>query len=221
MIQLFRENADLHRATAAFIKATGESGITLDKFWPNREEYMKTVTGDERQGAKGVNFGLLYGMETDHLIDYARTTYGVVFTFEEADEARNGYFQLYPDLLKWHHDAEADVQRGFVITPMGYIRRGIPDFRKAVNTPVQSTASYLTMESQIEIDDAIRAGKMPPASLVAFVHDSVTLECDESDADEVTAAAVEIMEHPKLEEKFGLVLSVPLAVEAKIGRQWK
>ena len=63
-----------------------------------REEVSK----EERRLAKAVNFGLLYGMSAQGLRAYARASYGIEMTLEEAERYRRGFFETYPGLRAWH-----------------------------------------------------------------------------------------------------------------------
>lgn len=93
LIQAFKDGIDIHRFTASKI-----SGKSLDE-----------VTRDERQAAKAVGFGMIYGMSSQTLKLYAETSYGVVMTEEEAKKAREGFFKTYPGIEKWHQKQTALV----------------------------------------------------------------------------------------------------------------
>lgn len=86
MLAAFREGADVHRRTAAAVSG-------------KREE---EVTREERQMAKALNFGLIYGMTAETLRLYAETGYGVRMTLEEAEAAREAFFRTYPGVAAWH-----------------------------------------------------------------------------------------------------------------------
>ena len=213
MIDAYGNGDDLHRLTAANV-----AGVPLDE-----------VTKQQRQQAKAVNFGLIYGMGWRGLQDYARDTYGVVFTNQQAQHARTTFFRLYSSLLGWHerqrHLVYQDAQ---VRSPLGRIRR-LPDIRSkdaarkasaermAINSPVQSFASDLMLMALARLDEA--AGDLG-IRLVGTVHDSVLLEVEESRAQDSIEAAMRIMVHPPLRQWFGFDLKVPLEVEAEVGPAW-
>ena len=127
MIEAFRQNQDIHRATASEM-----FGVPMDQ-----------VTPDLRDKAKAVNFGVIYGISDFGL---ARNT-GV--TREEAREFIEAYFRRYPMVKQYmdHMVAQAR-QTGYVTTILGR-RRPIPDInsrnrvrrgfaeRTAINTPIQ------------------------------------------------------------------------------------
>ena len=60
------------------------------------------VTKADRQLAKAVNFGLLYGMGSKAFRVYARSNYGVDLTEAEAGQYRAAFFAAYPGLRAWH-----------------------------------------------------------------------------------------------------------------------
>ena len=77
MLEAYRNGEDLHHATARSIAG--------------REE----VTQEDRQLAKAVNFGLLYGQGATGLLTYARDKYGVEMEIEQAAEYRERWVQTY------------------------------------------------------------------------------------------------------------------------------
>ena len=86
MLDSFFAGIDLHKVTAATV-----AGVPLDK-----------VTKENRQQAKAVNFGFLYGMGPTTMKEYAKQNYGVHMTLEEATAVREKYFALYSGLKVWH-----------------------------------------------------------------------------------------------------------------------
>lgn len=215
MIQLFNEGADLHTTTAAFMHAFQEDKLTVSEFWPIREKYFGLVTPDDRQAAKGINFGFLYGMGAAKFQLYAKQNYRVEFTLEEAEAARRGYFALYADLEAWHNAAYDIVRRGYTVTPLGRYRRVIEDERKAINTPVQATATDIA--SIVMTDMRRRLDEFPRGSdpsLRGFVHDNVVVLAREEYATESIIVMKHIMETPPL-ARLGIVIPVPLIAEVK------
>lgn len=56
------------------------------------------VTKEHRQAAKAVNFGVPGGLGPRKLADYARKTFGVRWTVEEARSMRDRFLAAYPDI---------------------------------------------------------------------------------------------------------------------------
>src|SRR5690348_2382735 len=69
------------------------------------------VTKQDRQLAKAVNFGLLYGMGWRGLKQYARANYGVALTDDEARGYRDAFFRAYPGLRSWNARVKAELTR--------------------------------------------------------------------------------------------------------------
>ena len=76
MLSAYRLGIDLHRKTAAAL-----TGVPLD-----------AVTKEQRQLAKAVNFGLLFGQGAPGLAKYAKTQYGVDMSLKEAEKYRKAFF---------------------------------------------------------------------------------------------------------------------------------
>lgn len=222
MLQLYNESsdADLHIATAAYLIMYGREHLAAAQFWLKRHEYAHLVSKSERQRAKGANFGLVYGMQPQSLVTYARNNYGVVMTLQEAEQVHAGYFSLYPDLLVWHERCDREFHnKGYTTTPFGRYRRNVEDARKAINTPVQSTASDLTMLSLHTISVRLTRAKVP-AHIVGFIHDSVLVSARDDVVEDVVRIVKGTMESPDL-APFGIDrLPVRLLADIKVGQSW-
>ena len=83
-----QKGEDLHALTASLI-----SNVPISQ-----------VTKAQRQAAKAVNFGLIFGMGAEGLRQYSSQSYGVDMTLEEAEQFRSAFFQNYHGINWWHHD---------------------------------------------------------------------------------------------------------------------
>jgi len=200
----FRAGKDLHRATAALIFATPE----------------ESVTKAQRDWAKTVNFGIMYGM----------TAYGLARELgiepAEAQAFIDRYFATYPRVKEYTERAVRDAERtGWSSTLLGRRRpiRGLSAGnqaaralaeRTAVNTPIQGSAADMIKLAMIEADRAIAEGGLP-ARMVLQVHDELVFEADEGAAGDVVALARRCMERPP-----GVELDVPVAVNVAVGASW-
>lgn len=211
MLDIYRTGGDIHTATAKAV--TGKQFIgKLD-----------------RTKAKAVNFGFLYGMGAASFRDYARDSYGVGLSEEEAIEYRKRFFDLYSGLPKWHRRVKEEALKNrYVETLFGRIRYldGVQYWsgsqkgaalRQAVNTSVQSLASDM-MILALGIIDRLIVGKYD-AKIIATVHDSVLLEIKEEGSEDTARKVKYIMEHLPLKH-FGVKLNVPLEAGLSMGRRW-
>jgi uracil-DNA glycosylase family 4 len=209
MLQVFREGkVDIHSKTAQILTGKTE------------------VSKKERQDAKPVNFGFLYGMGAKTFQDYAFTDYGVKITLEQAQEFRDKYFQAYPGLVAYHQRQRNTVRMYHqIITPLGRIRR-LPDIasrdegkaamaeRQAINTPVQSFASDLALASLIQLTDELDESQ---ARIVGTVHDSILFEIRQDCVEQVVPQIQAVMCSPRaIKEIFGVNITVPILAEASI-----
>ena len=212
MLGIYRLGGDIHTATARAVTGKQFLGKT------------------DRTRAKAVNFGFLYGMGASSFRDYARDSYGVVLTDEEASEYRKRFFEKYPSLPLWHkRTKEKALRDGYIETLFGRRRyldglkygRGSDKgaaLRQAVNTSVQSVASDMMILALGLIHRLIVCGPYD-AKIVATVHDSVLLEIAEDGAEVVAKKAKYIMEHLPLSH-FGVKLNVPIEAGLSIGPRW-
>ena len=184
MLAAYRQGIDLHRKTAAAL-----TGVPLD-----------AVTKAQRQLAKAVNFGLLFGQGAAGLAKYAKTQYGVDMSVKQAERYRQAFFDTYPGLRRWQRrTAELAEASHSVKTPSGRVRtfkrkRGKSYFTAFLNTPIQGGAAEVMLAALAALD---RRLKGLDAKLVNVVHDEIVLEvaADQAQAAKtaVEAAMVEGM----------------------------
>ena len=208
----YNNKEDLHRNMAALV-----AGIKPEE-----------VTKQQRTQAKAINFGYLYGMQAKSFVEYAKLSYGVDVTLEEATMIRDKFFQSYHELPKYYKDTQqALVSQGYVTSIMG--RRYKVDFkhlafeevrrqylRKILNFPVQSAASDIMLCALIEIHNTLPKDEV---IMVATVHDSVEMLIKKNEHFKDNILKIQkIMQHPKLMDKFLTVpWDVPLVADIEIG----
>ena len=208
----YNNKEDLHRNMAALV-----AGCKPEE-----------VTKEQRTQAKAINFGYLYGMQAKSFVEYAKMSYGVDVTLEEATHIRNKFFQSYHELPKYYKDTQqALLTKGYVTSIMGrrykvdYSHLAFPDsrqkyLRKILNFPVQSAASDIMLCALIEINSTLPKEEV---QIVATVHDSVEMLVKKNEHFKDNILKVQsIMQHPKLMDKFLTVKwDVPLKADIEIG----
>lgn len=153
-------------------------------FHPNKVRLC--VQHEDRKLAKAVNFGLLYGGGATMLQQYAKSSYGVDLTIEEARQAKQAFHDAYPAITKWQTEAPAEAKhRGYVETVGGWVRRFDANsnlFTEACNSIVQGSGADLLMLAIANVHAALQG---LPARLINFVHDELVLEVREDQVTEM------------------------------------
>lgn len=209
MLKIYQEGGDIHTETAKSLSGTD------------------TPTKEQRNKAKAVNFGFLYGMSAKGFISYAFDSYGQVFTKAEAEKYRELFFAKYNRLLPWHEEMAIECElQGGVANRFGRFRH-LPKIysseswergeaiRRAINTPVQGTGSDLLLLSAIQIHREL--GPKYDVTIVGTVHDSILAECPEEHKEVVEKEIRRIMCHPDALDDFGVTFKVPLDCDVGIG----
>jgi DNA polymerase-1 len=209
MLQAYRDGVDLHRLTASIT-----AGIP-----------MADVTKDQRQAAKAINFGLIYGMGPAGLRAYAKATYGVDMTPQAAQDAHSAFFRNYTGIHRWHAETKArGVYDKKVSTSAGLIRDmgnepGGWKLTNALNTPVQGSGAEVLLLALAKLPAALSG---LDCRVIHHVHDEIILECSETDI-EAGKAALQSAMVAAFDELFpgsGMTAAGDL-VEAHDGRTWE
>ena len=194
MLDAYRKGEDLHTLTARALLG--------------KEEVAKA----DRQLAKAVNFGLLYGQGAKGLARYARSNYGVALTETEAAKHRETFFRTYPGLRAWHRSmTDGPIETR---TLAGRRRTGVVSFPEKLNTPVQGTGADGLKRALGLLWE--RRSACPDAFPVLLVHDEIVVECDEARQEEAAVWLRDAMQ----DGMAPLVTPVPVEVEVSAGRTW-
>ncbi len=202
LLKAFREDIDVHRATAGEVFDT-----------PYDE-----VSDDQRRAAKAINFGLMYGMSAFGLSRQLDIDRG------EAQQYMDTYFARYPGVADvMERTREQAREQGYVETLFGR-RLYLPDInasngqrrqaaeRAAINAPMQGTAADIIKRAMIRVDAWLQ-DEHPDTFLTMQVHDELVLDVPEDKLDAVNQGVCDLMES-------AAELDVPLVVEAGHGRNW-
>jgi DNA polymerase-1 len=202
LIKAFTSGEDIHKATASTM-----FGKTLAE-----------VDDIDRNRAKAINYGLIYGMGPQRL---ARIT-GV--PLKEAKAFIAAYFAGFPSIKTYiDHAIAAAKEHGYSTTMTGRRRRieGLDDSQGltavnaqniAVNSPVQGSAADLIKLAMIKIQNRLDESEMK-AKMLLQVHDELVFECPTEEVSTLTEIVRTCMEH-------AMELKVPLTVEIGHGRDW-
>lgn len=205
MIKAFKNQVDIHTATAAEINQVSPEAVT------------KTM----RREAKAINFGILYGQGPHGLSQTADIPYARAREFIEE------YFIAYKSIQKFIDKTIAMARKqGYVETLLGR-RRYLPEInssvvqarkaaeRMAVNTPLQGTAADMIKIAMIKIANMseFKTNHANEMRMILQVHDELVFEVRQ---ETVTAAAKKIK---KIMENV-IKLKVPVVVDVSVGDNW-
>jgi len=179
--------------------------------------FGEAAAKENRNKAKTINFGLLYGMGSQKLAD--SLSIGV----KEAKELIESYFASFPTVKAFLESIkEYAKEHGFVETMMG--RKRFFDFknagprdeamylREAVNTVFQGSAADIIKVAMIRIKETIEKERLG-AKMILQIHDELIFEAKESEAKELGARFAEIMENV-------VKLNVPIKSSVNYGKSW-
>jgi DNA polymerase-1 len=197
LLDAYQRGEDLHARTARVVLGKEE------------------VSKQDRQLSKSLNFGLLYGMGVSGFRAYARGSYGVELSEDEAAHYRSAFFRGYPGLAAWHRRTGRTKGESIQTrTLAGRRRLDVGRFTEKLNTPVQGTgADGLKLALALLWE---RRHEAPGAFPVLAVHDEVVVECDREQAPAVS----EWLKRAMVDAMAPLIEPVPVEVEVRLGRTW-
>jgi DNA polymerase-1 len=174
MLAVYEAGEDLHRKTAAAFLGK-EPGA---------------VSKAERQIAKGINFGMLFGSGAKGLQAFCKSSYGVDLSLAQADKARAAFFASYPGLSAWQKQTRQAAERAKQVrTPGGRVRALDKNIgTECLNTPVQGGAAECLLAALATLNVDRLSGR-----LVNIVHDELVVECEPEQAGAVSAAVEDAM----------------------------
>ena len=202
LLHAFRNDLDVHRATAAEV-----FGVELEQ-----------VTIDQRRSAKAINFGLIYGMSAFGLAKQ------IGVDRKQSQAYIDRYFARYPGVLAYMERTRAQAaEQGYVETLFGRrlylpeINAKNPALRKgaertAINAPMQGTAADIIKRAMVAVDNWLSDSGLD-ARVILQVHDELVLEVRE---DLVEQVREQIRPHMS----GAAQLDVPLLVEVGVGSNW-
>ena len=198
MSRAYQKGHDLHRLTASLVA----------------QKSMEEVTRDERQSAKAINFGLIFGMAEEGLQGYARNKYGVNMTIEQARIFRNKFFQVYRGITRWHNDVRgSNTRETRTIIGRRRLWKDQPPITELLNSPIQGTSADITKKAL-----GILPGKLigTGAKIIGTVHDEIILEVPEDKAESIA----EILKDAMIKGGSEFLKKVPIEVEVTISDSW-
>jgi len=201
-IEAFNSGADLHRVTAAQVFS-----VSLDQ-----------VTKDQRDFAKRLNFGVVYG------IGAQRFSMMTGLSVTEAEDVLRRYFATYRKLDAYlRESATRAVSEKQARTASGRLVKFNFDAadrqqvsmtqRNGKNAPIQGTSADILKRALRLLNDELRNTS---ASIVNIIHDEIVVEVDDDEA----AAVAHTVERAMCAAGEEYLQTVPVKVETQIAGEW-
>jgi DNA polymerase I-like protein with 3'-5' exonuclease and polymerase domains len=172
---------------------------------PCKVEEVAELYSTQRQAAKAVTFGIMYGAGAAKISEQVTKDSGKYFSKQEAQEVIDEYFNAFHKLKQWITDNQKFIQQnGFIYSFFGRKRRlpnvastdkGIQShsIRSGLNFLVQSAASDINLLGAIDMNAWIKANNKK-ARIFALVHDSILAEVPEGEVDEYMEKLAEFIQ---------------------------
>src|SRR6056297_1814826 len=202
MLEAFKNDEDIHLSTAA----------KLFKLKP------EDVTREQRGQAKGVNFGIIYGISAFGL------SQNTGMSNKDAKQLIDNYFETYPNVKAFMDKSIATArEKGYAETLMGR-KRFLPDInsnnrtvrsaaeRNAINAPIQGSSADMIKVAMVRINRALKE-KQLKSRMIMQVHDEVIVDTHKNEVDEVKSIVLEAMEN-------AISLKVKMKVDLNTGNDW-
>ncbi|HJT28552.1 MAG TPA: DNA polymerase [Pyrinomonadaceae bacterium] len=201
-IEAFNSGADLHRVTAAQV-----FNASLDQ-----------VTKDQRDFAKRLNFGVVYG------IGAQRFALMTGLSVPDAENVLRRYFSTYRQLDTYLREAaNRAVSERQARTASGRLVRFRYDEndrqqismtqRNGKNTPIQGTSADILKRALKLLRDELRETN---AKIVNIIHDEIVVESDADEAESIAEKVERVMRVAGEE----YLKTVPVKVETEIAEEW-
>ena len=204
MCEAFRNNKDVHIATAAKVYGVDEEAVSKDM----------------RRKAKSVNFGIIYGQgafglaenlgisrtEAKTIIDnYKKEFAGITKYMDDMINfcRENGYVQTVLGRKRWLKDINSGN-----FTVRGYAERN------AINSPIQGTAADMIKLAMVKLHQAIK-DKGFQSKMILQVHDELVFDALKEEAESLKPVILECMQ-----SAMTLPNGVPVIAEVGEGVNW-
>ena len=209
LLEAFRNDQDIHAATAAQVYS-----VELDQ-----------VTPDMRRIAKVLNFGIIYGLSAFGIAQQTE------LSMEEGRDFIESYLGRYPKVKEYIENTKQMARdQGYVQTLLGR-RRYTPEItssnaqirqateREAINMPVQGTAAEALKLAMLGVDRRM-AEEGFKSNLLLQVHDELIFETPPDEVEALKSLLLEVMPRAMELAPTPVEFAVPLKVATKAGSNW-
>ena len=215
-LRILAQIADIDSLKEAFYQGQDIHALTASQMFDVPLDKMDPMI---RRQAKAINFGIIYGISGYGLARNLR------IPRKEAQAFIEKYFERFPGIKDYMESTVSFAkENGYVQTLFGR-RIHTPEIntrgpqagfskRAAINAPIQGTAADIIRRAMIKMPGMI---KQLPAKMLLQVHDELLFEVRKEAVDETISIVKDVMETASLP---ALEMSIPLTVDAGLGRNW-
>ncbi len=201
LIEAFKNGRDIHQETASKIY----------------ELPMESITKNQRESAKAINFGIIYGISAFGLSQQ------LDIPITSAKDFIDSYFRIFPQIHMFMEDTSNKAMEDGHVTTMFGRKRPIAEFltknkqsieagkRIAINTRIQGTAAEIIKIAMNSLYKFLQ-DKQLESRLILQVHDELIFEMPSSELNHIIYLK-EIME--KVCE-----FEVPIVCDVELGNNW-
>jgi len=213
---VFKSGGDLHSTVAKMVFAL-----------PQDVADIKEKASTQRQAAKAITFGIMYGSGPAKVAETVTKDSGKPFSIQQAKDTIAKYFRTFPRLKDWLQMSKEDIEaNGYIYSILGRKRRlsnvfsadkGIAshEVRSGINFLIQSVASDINLLAGIELNQWIK-DTGADAKIIALVHDSLVLEVADKDIEEVSKVMAEFTQ----KDRGCSIPGQPIGVDLDIGEDY-
>ena len=207
LTRLYAEGRDIHTETASSILR-----IAADRLTPLQRQY-----------AKPVNYGAIYGLGPAGLRENAFADYGIEMTLREAENALDRFFVTFKGVRDWRRkNADICKARRYVLIGVGRIVHddwepfGL-SFPQCCNLPIQGACADACLRALTWIHARLKRAKFD-GGVLACIHDELLLEIRAEQAED----ARQLLEATMIEAFIATFPGAPTrgVATAAIGESW-
>ena len=191
---------------------------------PAAVEDIKEMFKAERQSAKAISFGILYGSGPQKVSDTVSKATGHYYGLDRAKDDIKNYFTKFAKLKKWLSAREAFIRaNGFTYSFFGRKRRLVNVFssdkgiaahevRSGINSEVQSICSDVNLLAAVDTANELEAKKLD-AKIFMLVHDSIVALVREDLVEEYK----EIVARNTQKDRGCSIPGCPIGIDQEVG----
>ena len=217
------------KALQSVFSSGGDFHSTIAKMvfkLPCPVEEVKKLYGLDRQAAKAVSFGILYGSGPQKVADTVNKEGGSM-TISDAQGVIKQYFETFSNLKRWLNERKQFISaNGFTYSFFGRKRRlpnvfssdkGIAshEVRSGINMEVQSLASDINLLGAIDTAKEIRERGLD-ARIFMLVHDSIVGIVRDGDVE----SYCEILKRNTQKDRGCNIPGFPIGVDQEVGQDY-